>query len=100
MLLKSSNNHNTYIYKLVFSILLDLWLLNSVYLFVNVVWLHLYILFRGACSWKGQLEKSRNWKVLSWKVRAEVAKFASKLESSGRSWTEVGKPLKKLESFK
>ena len=43
---------------------------------------------RDTCSWKGQLEKTRSWKDLSWKVRYEigkneVGKFAAKLESSG-----------------
>ena len=41
------------------------------------------------CSWKGQLEKTRKWKVLSWKVRNEIGKievgeFAAKLESSSQ----------------
>ena len=44
--------------------------------------------FRDTCSWKGQLEKTRIWKVLSWKVRHEikkneVEKFGLKLESFG-----------------
>ena len=47
---------------------------------------------RDTCSWKGQLEKTRSWKVLSWKVRLEiekneVGKLGPKLEST----TEVGK---------
>ena len=51
------------------------------------------------CSWKRQLEKTRNWKVLSGKVRyeietIEVGEFASKLESSDRNW----KVQLKLES--
>ena len=37
------------------------------------------------CSWKGQLEKSRNWKVLSWKVW----KTKAKLEIIERSWKEL-----------
>ena len=48
---------------------------------------------------KGSWTKSRNWKVLSWKVRYEigqidVGKFGLKLQSSRRSWkvpAEVGK---------
>ena len=45
---------------------------------------------RDTCGWKGQLDKTRSWKVLSWKVRHEIVKnevekFAPKLESSHRS---------------
>ena len=52
------------------------------------------------CSWKGQLEKAKSWKVLSWNVRHEignneVGKFGMNLLST----TEVGKELMKLESF-
>ena len=42
---------------------------------------------RDACSWKGQLERTRSWKVLSWKVW------------SWKEPSEVGKLLLKLESF-
>jgi len=75
---------------------------------------------RDACSWKGQLERTRSWKVLSWKVwswkvalklerterswkePSEVRKNRLKLERTERSWkgpTEVGKFFFKLESF-
>ena len=50
---------------------------------------------RDTCSWKEQLERTRSWEVLSWKV-------ALKLERTQRSWkepTEVGKNRPKLESF-
>ena len=33
-----------------------------------------YMLWWDTCSWKGQLERTRSWKVLSWKKR-EVGKF-------------------------
>ena len=39
------------------------------------------------CSWKGQLEKTRNWKLLSRKVRDEIGK------------NEAGKFEPKLENF-
>ena len=42
---------------------------------------------RDACSWKGQLERTRSWKVLSWKVSVKVGKREAKLES----FAEVGK---------
>ena len=51
------------------------------------------------CSWKGQLERTRSWKVLSWKVWSW--KVALKLERTQRSWkepSEVGKNPAKLES--
>ena len=72
------------------------------------------------CSWKGQLERTRSWKVLSWKVwswkvwpklerterswkePSEVGKNWAKLERTQRSWkepSEVGKFFFKLESF-
>ena len=58
--------------------------------------------FRDTCSWNGQLESPKwNKKDWRWKVRAEVGKFAAKLESSSRSWkvwAEVGKFELKLES--
>ena len=49
------------------------------------------------CSWKGQLERTRSWKVLSWKVwswkvcrswkePSEVGKNPAKLERTQRSW--------------
>ena len=46
---------------------------------------------RDACSWKGQLERTRSWKVLSWKVwswkePSEVGKNRLKLERTERSW--------------
>ena len=58
------------------------------------------------CTWKGHLERTRSWKVLSWKVenefgKIEVEKFEPKLESSWRSWKvrgEAGKFELKLES--
>ena len=51
------------------------------------------------CSWKGQLGKTRSWKVFSWKVRHEirkneVGKFGLKLKSDWWSWKvliELGK---------
>ena len=60
-----------------------------------------------ACSWKGQLERTRSWKVLSWKVwswkeSSEVGKNRAKLGRTQRSLkeqSEVGKILLKLESF-
>ena len=72
------------------------------------------------CSWKGQLERTRSWKVFSWKVcswkvslklerakrswkePSEVEKNPAKLERTQQSWkepTEVGKFLLKLENF-
>ena len=42
---------------------------------------------RATCSWKGQLENTRSWKLLSWKVRNEIGK------------NEVGKFEPKLEKF-
>ena len=30
--------------------------------------------FRDTCSWNGQLEKTRSWKVFSWKVSVQVGK--------------------------
>ena len=51
------------------------------------------------CSWKGQLERTRSWKVLSWKVWSW--KVWPKLERAKRSWkepSEVGKNRAKLES--
>ena len=50
-------------------------------------------------SWKGQLERTRNWNILSWRVqneigKIEVGKVEPKLESSWRSLkvrAEVGK---------
>ena len=44
------------------------------------------------CSWKGQLERTRSWKVLSWKVCSW--KVWLKFERAKRSWkepSEVGK---------
>ena len=38
------------------------------------------------CSWKGQLERTRSWKVLSWKVWSW--KVSLKLEMAKRSWKE------------
>ena len=55
---------------------------------------------RDACSWKGQLERTRSWKVLSWKVWSW--KVSLKLERAKRSWkepSEVGKNRLKLESL-
>ena len=49
---------------------------------------------RDKCSWKGQLEKTRSWKVLSWKDPSEVGKNRAKLERTERGWkvsSEVGK---------
>ena len=46
------------------------------------------------CSWKGQLEKTRSWKVRYEIGKIEVGKFGPKLEHSRRSWkvrAEVGK---------
>ena len=78
------------------------------------------IFIRDTCSWKGQLERTRSWKVLSWKVwswkvwpklerterswkePSEVGKNWAKLERTQRSWkepSEVGKFFFKLESF-
>ena len=72
-----------------------------------------FVYSRDTCSWKGQLERTRSWKVLSWKfwswqisleferVRRswkesiEVGKFELKLESSGWSW-EVQLKLESL----
>ena len=48
----------------------------------------------GTCSWKGQMEKTRSWKVRHEIEKNEVGKYASKLESSDSSWkvrAEVGK---------
>ena len=47
---------------------------------------------RDACSWQGQLEKTRSSKVLSWKVRYEFGK--NEVEKSGlklENTIEVGK---------
>ena len=52
------------------------------------------------------MERTRSWKLISWKVqneigKIEVGKFEPKLESSWRSWKvkgEVGKLGLKLES--
>ena len=55
---------------------------------------------RDASSWKGQLERTRSWKVLSGKVR--IWKVSLKLEIAKRNWNdpiEVGKNRAKLESF-
>ena len=57
-------------------------------------------------SWKGQLKRTRSWKVLSWKVwswkePSEVGKNRLKLEWRERSWkepTEVGKTFQ-LKTF-
>ena len=65
------------------------------------------------CSWKGQLERTRSWKVLSWKVwswkvcrswkePSEVGKNPAKLERTQRSWKVFFLSWKvslKLESF-
>ena len=45
------------------------------------------------CSWKGQLESTRSWKILSWKVSSskepsEVGKNQASLERTKRSWKE------------
>ena len=58
--------------------------------------------FRDACSWKGQLERTRSWKVSlklerakrNWKEPIEVRKNRAKLERTERSWKasfQVGK---------
>ena len=52
------------------------------------------------CSWKGQLERTRSWKVRSWKVRSW--KVSLKLERAKRSWkepSEVWNNRTKLEKF-
>ena len=41
------------------------------------------------CSWKGQLERTRSWKVFSWKVRSW--KLSLKLERAKRSWKDRAK---------
>ena len=54
------------------------------------------------CSWKGQLEKTRIWKVRHEIGKDEVERFAPNLGSSRRSWkvqAEVGTLLTMLESF-
>jgi len=56
----------------------------------------------NTCSWKGQLEKTRSWKVQNEIGTIELGKFGPKLESSRRSWkvrAEVGKLALKLESL-
>ena len=61
----------------------------------------LYCLTYETRSWKGQLEKSRSWKVRSKIGKIEVGKFGPKLESLRRSWkirAEVGKLGLKLKS--
>ena len=44
-------------------------------------------LFRNKCSWKGQLKKTRSWKLLIWKVRNKIEKY------------EVGKFEPNLDNF-
>ena len=41
---------------------------------------------RDTCSWKGQLEKTRSWKVRHEIGKNEVGKFGLKSESWGWSW--------------
>ena len=51
------------------------------------------------CSWRRQLERTRSWKVLSWKVQNEIREIEA--VSSSRSWkvrVEVGKSEVKWES--
>ena len=59
-----------------------MWLLNAVWLYVNVVWWHFYILFRDTCR-KGLLEKTRSWIVRYEIGKIEVGKFGLELEISG-----------------
>ena len=55
---------------------------------------------KDACCWKGQLERTRSWKVLSWKIWKW--KFSLKLERAKPNWkepSEVGKNRLKLERY-
>ena len=45
------------------------------------------MILRDTCIWKGQLEKTRSWKLFKWKFRNEIGK------------NEVGKFEPKLENF-
>ena len=57
-----------------------------------------WVIFWDTCSWKGQLGRTRSWKVLSWKVWSW--KVWLKLERDKRNWKEpieVGKNRGKLE---
>ena len=68
---------------------------NPDYLVINLIF---WVIFWDTCSWKGQLERTRNWKALSWKVRSW--KVSLKLERAKRNWKEpieVGKNRAKLE---
>ena len=110
---------------------IDCWITIIVWLWILIIWMIFWLLLfrfnlqtlifnlkmsfcvgsnkRGwdRCSWKGQLVRTRSWKVLSWKVqneigKIEVGKLESKLESSWPSWkvrAEVEKWLTKLESL-
>ena len=59
--------------------------------------------YLDTCSWKGQLERTRSWKVSlklertdwGWKARAEVGKWLMKLKSLNWTW----KDSMKLESY-
>ena len=56
---------------------------------------------QDTCSWKGQLERTRSWKVQNEIGKIEVGKFEPKLVSSQRTWKvrgEVGKLGLQLES--
>ena len=66
----------------------------------NPEYLVISFIFWDTCSWKGQLGRTRSWKVLSWKVWSW--KVSLKLERAKRNWKEpieVGKNRAKLESF-
>ena len=72
------------------------WLQNS--WIAKVVFIHANLeSSRDTCSWKGQLERTRNWKVLSWKALSWKVwswKVSLKLERAKKSWkepSEVGK---------
>ena len=65
---------------------------------LNYSWELPIVFKRNTCSWKGQLERTRSWKVLSWKVWSW--KVWPKLGRTERSWkepSEVGKNWAKLE---
>ena len=57
---------------------------------------------RDTCSWKGQFERTRCWKVQNEIGKIEVGKFDPKLESSWQRWKvrgEFGKLGLKWESL-
>ena len=61
---------------IIWCVLLCLLLWTSIRTFKNVAFISLskQISEGDTCNWKGQLEKTRNWKLLSWKVRIEIGK--------------------------